>query len=231
VKHIFVSYSRKDEETIAKIVERLDESRMPYWWDKELKAGQNFSMEIEKQIGDAHSVLVAWSPAARASVYVRGEALAALDQKKLKQAMLDDAPPPVPFNAEHAVKLKGWSGAADDPRWIGLVEQLSSDAPASRGTGSARNKRARNREIVRAGASSAQLASLWLVPLLMVVMLSAGLWLGINKDVAPFGIARENLFLGVGGGVVLLLAVFVALLASTMLSQLNEVDPRNASSK
>lgn len=229
MSHVFISYSRKDEETIEKLVESLKTSEVAYWWDRQLKPGDNFSMEIEKRIGEARSVLVTWSPAARASVYVRGEALAALDQRKLKQAMLDDAPPPVPFNAEHAVKLKGWTGDAADPRWSSLVEQLKAGegaSPSPQRTRAAERKR--DRDIVRAGASGAQLAMLWLVPMLMVVLLGAGLWLGVNKDPAPFGVERENLFLGIGGSVILLLAVFVALLASTMLKQLTEVDPRGA---
>lgn len=228
MSHVFISYSRKDEATIEKLVERLEKSEVAYWWDKQLKTGDNFSMEIEKQIGEARCVLVTWSPAARASVYVRGEALAALDQRKLKQAMLDDAPPPVPFNAEHAVKLKGWTGESDDPRLSGLVEQLKSgDAPANSAAPARKAERALNRAVIRAGASGVQLAMLWLVPLLMMVLLGAGLWLGINEDMRPFGVERENLFLVIGGGAIVLLTVFLALLTSIMVTQLTEADPRN----
>ncbi len=234
MSHVFISYDREDRDKVSAIVDGLKAEDVAFWWDKDIPEGQNFSTEIEDKIDQAKHVLVAWSNNSRNSIFVRGEALAALDQQKLLQAVIDGCRLPVPFNAVQATFLDDWAGDRNDERWQKLVSAIDPNRvpPPAPPTGKKKAKRTSDRlsdqQIVRAGASRAQLTSLWFIPLLIAALLGAGAWLGFTEDALPAGIplSREDFFLIIGGGVVALLLVFVVLLMGAMMRALSAVDPR-----
>jgi TIR domain len=111
---VFLSYAHLDRPKVERIVHALETEGHRIWWDRRLLSGQFFPSIIEDQLIKAESVVVAWSATSRRSVWVQGEALAALDEGKLFQITLDRTRPPIPFNAIHAIDFVRWEGGRFD---------------------------------------------------------------------------------------------------------------------
>lgn len=113
---VFISYAHKNARQAARVSEQLDASGVTLWWDDHLRAGEDFTRVIEREIDAAGAVMVLWSDAARNSLWVRAEATEALDNDKLVQARLDAVKPPLPFTIVQMTDLQGWRGGnADQP--------------------------------------------------------------------------------------------------------------------
>lgn len=125
---VFMSYAHSNKDTVRVIATNLESDGRDIWWDDELTGGEFYGATIEDEIEEADRVLVAWSEAARRSVWVRGEALEALDTRKLVQIQLDRSRLPVPFNALHAIDFADWRGERDSGTWKALNTAL--DTPA-----------------------------------------------------------------------------------------------------
>lgn len=103
---IFISYSRLDIDRVRPIAERLTSLGYSIWWDKDLRAGEMFADEIERQLDAARAVLTAWSHNARNSTWVYAESSRGLDAHKFLQVKLDSAPLPLPFDALQATEAR-----------------------------------------------------------------------------------------------------------------------------
>ena len=92
--HVFVSYSRKDEETVAIIKGILDEYSIPYWIDKEgIFSGENYKEVIVDAIEVAKVVIFVSSVNSNTSIHVIRELGYAVQQRKtIIPVLLDDAP-------------------------------------------------------------------------------------------------------------------------------------------
>ena len=92
--HVFISYSRKDEETVAIIKAILDEYNIPYWIDKEgIFSGENYKEVIVDAIEVAKVVIFVSSVNSNASINVIRELGYAVQQRKtIIPVLLDDAP-------------------------------------------------------------------------------------------------------------------------------------------
>lgn len=226
---VFVSYVRDDEKKVSKIVERLEENGVRnVWWDRLLKPGENFSLVIEEKIEESQNVLVAWSDRSRASLYVRGEALDALERGKLVQVVIDKSRLPVPFNALQAVYLHDWNGETEHQKWSELVtvidKRTHGDAGPNDGESRTSSRALSDREISSVGISGIQKTALWLMPLLLCTLVVFGV--GLMLDMVPtFGIAKQTIFLTMGGGVVIILGVLISMLINTLLLTL---EPRRS---
>lgn len=104
---IFISYSRLDVDRVRLIAERLTSLGYSIWWDKDLRAGEIFADEIERQLDAARAVLTAWSHNARNSTWVYAESSRGFDAHKFLQLTLDSAPLPLPFNALQVTEARG----------------------------------------------------------------------------------------------------------------------------
>jgi hypothetical protein len=122
---VFVSYARKNRPRVAEISGALEASGYRLWWDRQLESGADYGMLIERELDAAGCVVVAWSAAARQSLWVRAEANEALDAGKLVQISLDEARLPLPFTMLHFLDFSGWSGARDCEPWTGLDSRVS----------------------------------------------------------------------------------------------------------
>jgi hypothetical protein len=98
---LFVSYSHADRQPVSKLAGALQTDGHEVWWDDRLRAHQDFGAEIEASLGRSNCAIVAWSAAARDSLWVRAEATAAWESRKLVQLSLDGARPPLPFTMIH----------------------------------------------------------------------------------------------------------------------------------
>jgi len=114
---VFVSYSHADRPRAAAIAGAVEESGFSLWWDEKLAPGCVYAQVIEGEIAGAGCVLVAWSRAARESLWVRAEANEALDGEKLVQLTLDGAKRPLPFNALPALDFGAWRDGRSGAPW------------------------------------------------------------------------------------------------------------------
>ena len=98
---LFVSYSHADRQPVSKLAGALQTDGHEVWWDDRLRANQDFGVEIDASLRRANCAIVAWSATARDSLWVRAEATAAWESRKLVQLSLDGARPPLPFTMIH----------------------------------------------------------------------------------------------------------------------------------
>ncbi len=114
---VFVSYAHNTFKRVQRICENLEQAGFSLWWDTHLKAGDDFPLVIERELKDAGCVVVAWSEAARNSLWVRAEATEALDDNKLAQVRLDGVKPPLPFTVVEMLDLTHWRGGRGEAPW------------------------------------------------------------------------------------------------------------------
>lgn len=90
MSHIFISYSRKDQETTNQIVARLKERGFPVWIDYEgIKGGKLWRVEIVEAIDNADAFVLMLSPNSAASDNVRKEVdLAESSNRKIFPVLL-----------------------------------------------------------------------------------------------------------------------------------------------
>lgn len=117
---VFVSYSRSNRDRVAAIGGGLQQVGYSLWWDERLQPSDDYAMLIESEIDAASCVVVAWSAAARQSLWVRAEANEALDAGKLVQLNLDSSRLPLPFTMLHFLDFSRWGGERQGSPWQDL---------------------------------------------------------------------------------------------------------------
>ncbi len=110
---IFISYARADREVIDKLASLLENQGHSVWWDRQIVGGADFSKDIERELGAAKVVIVAWSEDANDSHWVKDEASVARDAAKLVPVCLDKEIPPMGFRQIHAVDFSDWTGDSE----------------------------------------------------------------------------------------------------------------------
>lgn len=74
MSHVFISYSRRDTETVDKVVERLEKAGIKVWIDREgIRAGRQWRLQIVEAIDTANAFVLHVSEASVASVNVLKE--------------------------------------------------------------------------------------------------------------------------------------------------------------
>ena len=105
---IFLSYASEDVSRASELVRVLEDEGWTVWWDREIKPGQDFEIEIDKAISDSRAVMVLWSVFSVASNWVRNEANEAKELNKLIPVKLDDVKVPLSFRALNTIELIDW---------------------------------------------------------------------------------------------------------------------------
>jgi hypothetical protein len=108
---VFLSYSHEDREAAQQLAEALAQQGLVVWWDRTIRAGQDYENEIVRALHNSHCVIVIWTRQSVRSDWVKEEASYARTQGKLIPVLLDDAEIPVPFTLIETVKLKQRDGA------------------------------------------------------------------------------------------------------------------------
>lgn len=111
--NLFLSYAREDQARVRPLAAALERDGHYLWWDQQIAGGREFNEEIEKALGAAEAVVVAWTAASVHSPWVRDEAATARDASSLIPVSLDGAQPPLGFRQYHTIDLSGWSGRPD----------------------------------------------------------------------------------------------------------------------
>jgi TIR domain len=125
MSHIFISYKREDQATARKLADALEGEGWTVWWDPKLRAGEHFDDVIEKALNDAKCVIVLWSKRSVESLYVKDEAMYALDHDKLIPVAIENVSLPFRFRGVHALSWLGWDGSKDFPEFRQLVDDIS----------------------------------------------------------------------------------------------------------
>src|SRR5271154_2190134 len=74
MSHIFISYNQEDADFAAVLMTNLEKAGFDTWMDKNrLRAGSDWSQEIDQGIFTAMAVVLVMSPDSRASEYVTYE--------------------------------------------------------------------------------------------------------------------------------------------------------------
>lgn len=217
---VFISYKHDDESRIVPIVKGLKSENIAVWWDKYLQDGDIFPIVIQEKLDELPHVLVNWSTQASKSRYVIGEALAAFDQGKLLQVVLDDSRLMPPFNTVQATFLTDWSGDPEDARWRKLVARIRGEAVEGLVQDSAQAAQTlSNRQITRTGVSRLQSFALWFMPFLLLFLIVAGLGLAFEDGVLPITPEQKQmLFLGIGGGVITSIGLISVMLTHLLMT-------------
>lgn len=124
-RDIFISYASEDEARAAPLVAEFERQGWSVWWDKKLRTGEEFNVEIERALAEATVVLVLWTDSSVRKKWVKGEAARALDKEKLCTVLCDEVEIPLPFNNEHATRLLGWPSTRNDLELQGLLETIA----------------------------------------------------------------------------------------------------------
>src|SRR5688572_27211228 len=107
---VFLSYDHDDAAKARSIAIALEKAGHSVWWDRHIKGGSQFSMEIEQALNAAAVVVVLWSQQSVGSAWVRDEAAAGRDTGRLVPAMIDGTAPPLGFRQYQAIDLSRWKG-------------------------------------------------------------------------------------------------------------------------
>lgn len=159
---VFISYKRENLKELQPLVKALRARGLAVWWDQDIPPDAPWEQTITREHGLAKAVVVAWSPAAAASENVKAEARQARNEGKLLQVFVEACEPPMFFGERQGVDLVGWSGRADDHRFLALaaaLDALIAGMPPPEGVGFA-PKRTRPRTWEALGATAAATAAM-----------------------------------------------------------------------
>jgi tetratricopeptide (TPR) repeat protein len=82
--HVFICYSRKDEDFVLKLATNLKRQGVPVWLDQwDIDSGANWNRTIEKALDECNRLLIILSPSSVESDEVQSEWLEVLDLKKV----------------------------------------------------------------------------------------------------------------------------------------------------
>jgi adenylate cyclase len=121
---IFVSYSRQDRPRVAPLVAALEAHGWSVWWDPDITPGEEFDALISRELEEARTLIVVWTPQSVDSRWVRGEARDAADRGVLVPVRFDNAKLPIDFRAMHATDLDGWNEDRQHPAFLSLCKAL-----------------------------------------------------------------------------------------------------------
>ena len=79
---IFISYSRKDQDYVNKLVEALAKQELPWWVDNKIDYGDKWTREIEENLKKCQIFLLVMSPSSQESEWVQRELTFAQHLKK-----------------------------------------------------------------------------------------------------------------------------------------------------
>jgi hypothetical protein len=79
---IFISYSRKDQDYVNKLVEALAKQELPWWVDNKIDYGDQWTREIKENIKKCQVFLLVMSPNSEESDWVQRELTFAQHLKK-----------------------------------------------------------------------------------------------------------------------------------------------------
>ncbi len=166
---IFLGYARDDRARAEALVQALERSGLPVWWDFSIPVGESFESSIQRALESSGAVLILWSPRGLASDWVRAEAEWALGRRKLVGVKVEPVALPPEFGGAPSIDLSGWSGSRSYPEFVRLLQVLGSVSRPDE----ERHERERPRRI-----RQALLAMGIVLALLTLLLVTAPTWRG-----------------------------------------------------
>ncbi len=103
---IFISYSRADRERVAYIAQALEAEGYSVWWDRDIRAGEEFDHVIDKAIKKSSAIVVVWSENSTTSRWVKEEAEDGIEADTLVPVTIDPVIIPRGFRRIQAAELQ-----------------------------------------------------------------------------------------------------------------------------
>jgi formylglycine-generating enzyme required for sulfatase activity len=139
---IFISYSQKDRDRVARLVDALTAEGYEVWWDLKIRAGESFDELIESTLERVACVVGVWSQSSVKSEWVRAESAWARDRGIFVSVRIDDeARLPLKFYNVHTTSLARWNGSPDAAEFRSLVGDIAVLAGAPKPATSAADPR------------------------------------------------------------------------------------------
>jgi len=123
---VFLSCSSEDRPAAQAIARALSARGTSVWWDRSIRAGEDFFDVIESQLDLARCVVVLWSKASVASRWVRAEATEARKQGKLIPLLVGECRPPLVFRQIQVLSIDS-AGRGQLPALAGLLQDRATD--------------------------------------------------------------------------------------------------------
>ena len=170
---VFLSYKAEDRSRLQPLVEALEADGVSVWWDAHIGGGDQWRETIERHLGSARCVIVAWSKRSVAAEgqFVRDEAARAQRRGVYVPIRIDKVDPPLGFGETQALPLQSWKGDRADPRYLALLSAVRNRlgaTAASTGHSPKPTKLSRRTIILASLAAAASIAGLgawrWMRP-------------------------------------------------------------------
>lgn len=133
---IFISYSRQDRERVGFIAEALQAEGYSVWWDRDIRAGEEFDDVIDKAIKKSAAIVVVWSKTSIRSNWVKEEAEDGVEDDKLVPALIDEVVIPRGFRRIQAAELQDASeNPTQSANWPEFLDSIHKIAGQPNGEG------------------------------------------------------------------------------------------------
>ena len=128
---VFLSYDRDDASAARIIATALEKAGHSVWWDLHVRGGAQFSKVIEEALKAADAVVVLWSARSIESAWVRDEAAAGRDTRRLIPATIDGIQAPLGFRQFQTIDLTDWKRGAKSRGYKELESAINEAGPVS----------------------------------------------------------------------------------------------------
>ena len=129
---IFISYSRADRERVDYIAKALQAEGYEVWWDRDIRAGEEFDHVIDKAIKNSKAIIVVWSNQSINSRWVKEEAEDGVETDTLVPITIDQVVIPRGFRRIQAAELQDGgedpTNSANWPEFLDSVRKLAGPA-------------------------------------------------------------------------------------------------------
>ncbi|WP_108786991.1 TIR domain-containing protein [Erythrobacter sp. Alg231-14] len=129
---IFISYSRADRERVDYIAKALQAEGYEVWWDRDIRAGEEFDHVIDKAIKSSKAIIVVWSNQSINSRWVKEEAEDGVETDTLVPITIDQVVIPRGFRRIQAAELQDGgedpTKSANWPEFLDSVRKLAGPA-------------------------------------------------------------------------------------------------------
>ncbi len=131
---IFISYSRADRERVDHIAKALQAEGYEVWWDRDIRAGEEFDHVIDKAIKNSSAIVVVWSDQSINSRWVKEEAEDGVEADTLVPVTIDPVVIPRGFRRIQAAELQdGGNDPTTSVNWPEFLDSVRKIAGAGAG--------------------------------------------------------------------------------------------------
>ncbi len=130
---IFISYSRADRERVDYIAKALQAEGYDVWWDRDIRAGEEFDHVIDKAIKSSSAIVVVWSNQSINSRWVKEEAEDGVEADTLVPVTIDPVIIPRGFRRIQAAELQdGGDNPTQSVNWPEFLDSIRKIAGESK---------------------------------------------------------------------------------------------------